>query len=214
MTGIIVYPERVPQLGHTFSESLEERAFSANTLEVSRKIQSLRNRPSPASVRKVLDTLSSEDPLQERLFDALAGVKILTSTVAMHLDQEWRKRLFSQLDSLHEVEEWEPGDQPIQQSSFATFLKAMLTIKPERRPGLGLSHAGNLIAAWTTGHDHLTIEFLLHDRIRWVLSRHFGNDTERFAGETGVARLTESLANYHPEHWFSYVQKNNKPTGR
>jgi len=153
-----------------------------------------------------------EKPLQERLFDALANVKILTSQVAMHLERAWKDKLFRQLDSLHDPEEWEAGDLPIEQSSFATFLKAMLKINPERRPGLGLSSAGNLIAAWTTDQDRLTIEFFSNDRIRFVLSRRVpdDDDTERFAGDTSVARLAEGLAGYHPERWFSHAHKNHE----
>ena len=132
-------------------------------------------------------------PLNERLFDALASVKILTSQVAMHLDREWRDKLFRQLHPLHDPAELEAGDEPIQQSSFATFLKAILDINPERRPGLGLSQAGHLIAAWTTGPDRLTIEFLPDDRVIWVLARYVEDEPERFAGQTPVTRLTEGL---------------------
>ena len=129
----------------------------------------------------------------------------------MHLNGEWRAKLFHQLDSLLDPAEWELGDQPLQESSFATFLKAMLNINPERRPGLGLSSVGHLIAAWTTGADRLTIEFLPSDRVRWVLSRRYDDDIERFAGETGVARLAEGLHIYNPEHWFKHADKDNEP---
>jgi hypothetical protein len=149
--------------------------------------------------------MSSDRPLQERLFEALASVKILTSQIAMHLDREWRGKLFQQLDSLHDPDEWEDGDEPIQQGSFATFLKAILSISPQRRPGLGLSSAGHLIAAWTTDQDRLTIEFLPENRVRWVLSRRYGDDIERFAGDTAVARLAAGLAAYNPQHWFTHA---------
>jgi hypothetical protein len=186
---------------------LLEDAVSERTREIAHSVEALQNRPSPGSLAVEPVRVSDNRPLEERLFDALAGVKILTSRVAMHLDGQWRAKLFHQLDSLHDPAEWEAGDQPLQQASFATFLRAMLDINPERRPGLGLSHAGHLIAAWTTDADRLTIEFLPTDRIRWVLSRHYDGDTDRFAGETGVARLAEGLANYHPEHWFKHAEK-------
>jgi hypothetical protein len=149
--------------------------------------------------------------LELRLFDALAAAKILASQVAMHLDQNWRNELFHQIDSLHDPAEWETDDQPLRGESFSTFLKAVLSIKPERRPGFGLSVEGNLIAAWTTGHDRLTIEFLPSDRVRWVLSRKAEGDTERFAGETGVGRLFSGLKNFNVEHWFDDAAKNQEP---
>ena len=184
-----------------------EPILSSGTMELVKRVRALQNYPSPGSLQGKAVSQFDEGSLQERLFDALAEVKILTSQVAMHLDGTWRNQLFRQLNSLHDPSEWEQGDQPIQKSSFAGFIKAMLSINPARRPGLGLSHTGHLIAAWTTGQDRLTIEFLPNDRVRWVLSRYRDDEPERFAGDTGVARLAEGLATYHPEHWFEHAQK-------
>jgi hypothetical protein len=141
--------------------------------------------------------------LAERLFDALANAKVLTSAVAMHLDRDWRDKLFRQLDSLHDADELEEGDEPLRQSSFATFLKAILMVNPQRRPGLGLSREGHLIAAWTTGRDRLTIEFLPNDRVRWVLARYKDDEPSRFAGQTPVDELAAGLSPHRPERWFS-----------
>ena len=172
--------------------------FGDETKLIERRISELQNPASPASL-----FTAAEKSLEERLFDATASVKILTAQVAMHLDREWRNKLFAQLDSLHDLEEWDPDDEPIQTGSFATFLKAMVQIKPQRRPGLGLSHNGYLVAVWTVGKDRLTIEFLQNDRVRWVLARYTGDDVERFAGQTSVSRLIDGLAPYNPDAWFS-----------
>jgi hypothetical protein len=188
--------------------AFQHSALSAETNKIVQWVDGLR-RPSPASVTATIEGQS----LDRRVFDALADAKVLTAHVAMHLERESRDRLFRQLDSLHETDQWEQGDEPINKSSFQTFLKAILTIKPERRPGLGLSHTGNLIAAWTTTRDRLTIEFLPNDRVSWVLARY--DDTEepaRFAGQTSVSQLVEGLAPHRPEHWFSHAGKNHKPS--
>jgi len=189
-----------------------ESAISPQTLAFAQRVQAFTNRPSPASLPAGSKSGSSEKSLQEHLFDALAEVKIMTAQIAMHLDIKWRDRLFHQLDALHDPTEWGDGEQPIQKSSFSGFIKAMLSMNPQRRPGLGLSDTGNLIAAWTTGRDKLTIEFLPSERVRWVLSRLRDGEMERFAGETSVARLEEGLMSHSPEHWFSYVTENYQPT--
>jgi hypothetical protein len=189
--------------------SRESHALSEATREILRRVYSLQNNPSPGSLR--INDVIQDKPLELRLFDALAAAKILTSQVAMHLDQNWRTKLFNQIDTLHDPAEWEAGDQPLRETSFSTFLKAMLNIKPERRPGLGLSSGGNLIAAWTAGFDRLTIEFLPGDRVRWVLSRQTEGDMERFAGETGVVRLFDGLKSFNPDHWFRDDKKNQEP---
>lgn len=143
----------------------------------------------------------------ERLDAALASAKVMTSNVVMHLDREWRDRLFAQLDDLLNVEDWHEDDEPLLDESFRTFLRLILYQKPKRRPGLGLSHRGHLIAAWTTGPDRLTLECAPDDTIRWVLSCEINGERERAAGETHVARLPEILRPYGPDRWFADVNQ-------
>jgi hypothetical protein len=202
-------------LSATTSSTLLDPALIADTNKI-REWSEIREwfdglrRPSPASLTPT--TEAEGQPLELRVFNALVEAKVLTSHVAMHLEPQFRESLFRQLDSLHDTDEWEDGDQPINRSSFATFLKAILTIKPERRPGLGLSHAGNLIAAWTTGRDRLTIEFLPNDQIRWVLSLHY-DDPVRIAGQMAVSRLVEGLAPYEPARWFCRESRSDISSG-
>ena len=172
--------------------------LSSATNNVEKLVSALKIPPSLAS----FPSSSNERTIEEQLFAATANVKILTSQVAMHLDREWREKLFQQLDALHDSDEWEAEDKPIQQASFATFLKAICQIKPRRRPGFGLTHGGHLIAAWTVDQNRLTIEFLSNDRVRWVVSRIYENERDKFAGETSVSRLENILRPYHPEVWF------------
>ncbi len=145
----------------------------------------------------------ADTPLPEKLYDALARVKLLTAQVAMHLDTEWRSRIFEQLDDLLDAEDWHENDDPINASSFETFLRMIILHNLSRRPGFGISNRGYLIAAWTSGSDRLTIEFLPKDTIRWVLSCEVDGETERAAGETPVRRLMEVLAPYRPRRWFA-----------
>jgi hypothetical protein len=143
--------------------------------------------------------------LDERLYDALALAKVSTSQVAMHLERDWRDRLFAQLDDMLGAAEWHEDDEPLLEASFTTFLRLILYQKPARRPGLGLSHRGHLIAAWTTGRDRLTLECLPNDSVLWVLSCLIDGDRESAAGQTHVVRLPEVLAPYRPERWFAHA---------
>lgn len=203
MTSLIVQPRRASIMPATGIPRQLEPAFSSETKQFTRQVEALR--PSTPSPTTLGEELLPEKNLSERLFEALAAAKVLTASVAMHLDRPRRDKLFRQLDSLHDVSEWEEGDEPLQRSSFGTFLKAVLTINPQRQPGLGLSRAGHLIGAWTTQRDRLTIEFLPDDWVKWVLA-YYKEDGEprRFAGQTPVSELTEGLAPYRPAQWFSH----------
>ena len=121
----------------------------------------------------------------------------------MYLEAQWRNKLFAQIDSLHDEDEWEYGDKPLQRDSFATFLKAICDIKPKRRPGLGLTPNGLLVAAWTEENSRLTIEFQPRNRVRWVISRTVDNEAEQFVADTNVSRLRTSLQPHNPSEWFS-----------
>jgi hypothetical protein len=143
--------------------------------------------------------------LEEKLYDRLADFKIRTSRVAMHLDRDWRLRLFRQLDSLLDAESWEVDDPPPSLTSFATFLRMLVLLRPARRPGLGAAVDGNLIATWTAGEDHLTIECMAKDQTRWNLAATIDGDRERAAAITPIRRLKSVLSPYGPDRWFDYA---------
>lgn len=148
-------------------------------------------------------SLESDGPnLEELLYDARAQAKIDTSKVAMYLDIQWRKGLFRQLDSLLDVDEWLAGETPLRTSSFNTFLRLMLTLRSEIRPGLGLTSGGDLIASWQSGCARLTIECMPDDEIRYMLSSEIDGRTESSAGRSTVNRVGEILAPFKPQQWF------------
>ena len=99
--------------------------MSAQTQEIESRIRQLRSPVAPSMRPLQLH----ERTLEEKLFDATAGVKVMTSQVAMYLDSQWRSKLFKQIDLLHDVDEWEQGDEPLQRESFATFLKAICELR-------------------------------------------------------------------------------------
>lgn len=188
------------QLLNSFSD-VSSAAVSELTRQTSKNITKLTIPPSPASPDS-FTFVPSKKSIEEKLFDATASVKILASKVAMHLDRDRRNKLFSQIDSLHDIAEWDEEDMPIKDSSFDTFLKAVLLISPKQHPGLGLSHKGNLIATWGNNQDRLIIEFLPKELVRFVLSRTIDGKIERATVETNISRLYECLAPYQPDHWF------------
>jgi hypothetical protein len=147
-------------------------------------------------------------PLPERLFDALAAFKQKTSIIAAgHFDDDERARLFRQLDSLLDVENWDSSDAITTEASFTTLLRLVLFLGG-RRPALGSTSSGNFIATWTEGGDRLTIECRPNDHVRWVLTQYTDGQRESAAGETTSRRLPELLAPYDAyKRWFSHAAK-------
>ncbi|AZO46918.1 MAG: hypothetical protein EOS54_09490 [Mesorhizobium sp.] len=141
--------------------------------------------------------------LNTLLANSKAIFKVTTNTVAMHrLSADWRERLFKQIDSLLDADEWDENDKPIVSGSSQTFIR-MLIFLNARRPGLGATSDGSLIATWTTGENRLTIICKPNDWVRWVVSTRTDSGCETAAGQTKIARLPIVLEAYSPQQWFS-----------
>jgi hypothetical protein len=145
-------------------------------------------------------------PLTERLFGALAAFKLRTAVVgAAHFNRDERARLFKQLDSLLDAESWDSADVVTTEASFTTLLRMVLFLGG-RRPALGVTGTGNLIATWTEGDDRLTVECKPDDHVRWVLVQNLDGERESAAGETTVRRLPDVLRPYDPsKRWFPHA---------
>ncbi|MES0179708.1 hypothetical protein NKJ86_14065 [Mesorhizobium sp. M0025] len=145
----------------------------------------------------------TDSHLNTLLENAKAIFKVTTNTVAMHLlSSDWRARLFKQVDSLLDAEEWDEEDKPVVSGSSLTFIRMVIFLKA-RRPGLGATSDGNLVASWTTGNNRLTIVCKPDDTVRWVISAQTDVGCETAAGQTTILRLPDVLQPYNPAQWFS-----------
>ena len=146
---------------------------------------------------------SAGEPIASQLFTATADAKIWTSRVSMHLDREVKNRLFRQLDSLHDADEWVAGDTPVNLESYKSCVRAILYHKINSRPALALMPSGNILALWQDGDDKLSIEFLPGNRTRWMVQSVTGGEKERAAGNAALERLRDVIAPYCASRWFS-----------
>lgn len=145
---------------------------------------------------------------ESKAFDAVAAAKIMVSQVAVHLSNDIREKIFRSLDRLHDVDEWELGDSPILSESFKTFIQFFLAVKPTSWPSFGLTHKGRLFAVWGDSEDHINIEFLEQNMVKWTLSFKDGQGiSSRVAGKTPVLSIQNNLQPYNPEHWFNALRK-------
>lgn len=180
--------------------------FAGVPVEVEQVFSGLHNAFS-AAVSREKPADAAPAALAQRLYDSGAIFKILVSQVSMHLGLTWIEKLFSQIDGLLDADEWDPRDPVPSQETARTFIRMLLILKVQKKPGLGVSNDGNLIAAWTAGADRLTVECFGHDRVRWVVSRNMSGETERAAGEGRLERLKDFIAPYNPSIWFEYGEQ-------
>ncbi len=102
--------------------------------------------------------------LEARLFDNVAELKIALSQIVMHLAPDWRTVIFSQLDTLLDLNNWQDDSAFIQKSTFITFLRFIVFAAPIRLPSLGVGVTGHILAAWNNGDQHIAVEFLPADK--------------------------------------------------
>ena len=139
---------------------------------------------------------------EERLFDAKANAKIYTSQVAMRINENWRKQLFRQIDSVLDADEWMVGDEPLTTESYQTFLRLMFVIQPRVKPGLGMTSNGDLMAIWQTGDARLTIYCFGDDELRYVLSYLEDGKRRTAAADGSIRNIQKLLAAFQPDQWF------------
>ncbi|WP_158912693.1 hypothetical protein [Caulobacter sp. S45] len=135
---------------------------------------------------------------KQRLFDRLVDLKVKTSSLAMHLETAWRTGLFNELDQLLDADEWDLSDTLPKVESFVTFLRTTIFLGKIRRPGLGATCDGHILAGWITGKDRLTIEYRPDDQLRWVLTA----DGSTKSGSCAASNLKTDLAAFQPNRWF------------
>ena len=143
---------------------------------------------------------------ESQVYDRLVALKVATSEIAMHLEGAWRAGLFRQLDNLIDVEEWDFSDTLPTDLSYRTFLRMIVFLGNVKRPALGATSDGNILAGWKSGRDVLTVECQPHDDVRYVLSKSTNEIFETAAGRTTTTRLPDVLSAYRPEIWFSVAQ--------
>jgi hypothetical protein len=121
-------------------------------------------------------TTVSTDRLRGALFDAQALANVIAAQLSMHLEPEWRDRTHKQIERLLDPDQWEAGDKPLDAGSMRTFLRFAIYAGVKAVPSLGMSPAGNLLAAWRRDTRRLTMEFQPLDKCRLVISHVSGDD--------------------------------------
>jgi hypothetical protein len=149
-----------------------------------------RSQPKQVVVQgKAIKTVSRSVPeaagFEERVFNSLVSLKVAVSQYAMHLSTEERQRLFGELDSVINTEDWHEEDQLPAIDSFRDFLKWMIYSKYNKWISIGVSDDGLLQVAWKTTGVLLTALFAGKEFVRW---------TAQIAAENGEKGYTVGRA--------------------
>jgi hypothetical protein len=99
-------------------------------------------------------------------------------------------------------EDWDFSDELPSVESFRTFLRLMISLGHVRRPSLGATADGDIIAAWVMGSNRLTIECLPADHVRWIVNTKLDGESISAAGRAKIHLLDGLLEPYKPGTWF------------
>jgi hypothetical protein len=105
---------------------------------------------------------------REHLFNSLVALKVAISQYAMHLSSQERHRLFEELDSKINEDDWHEEDLLPRTNSFIDFLKWMIHAKYFKWTSIGVSAAGTILVAWKTTNVMLTANFEKPGSVRWT----------------------------------------------
>jgi hypothetical protein len=133
--------------------------------------------------------------LETILFKNRADLKVITSKVAMHLTNEQRHSIFSAIDRLLSVTEWEDESSEIDEKSFQSFLRFTIYARPRNLPNLGVSPDGALLAGWHADGKSIHVEFLPEDQCMALVRLQSARGPERIARRGHVAGLREFIEN-------------------
>jgi hypothetical protein len=180
-------------------------ASSSAASRDSRLISELINTPAVSSTAGLTfkgRTQTDDSSLEARLALKLLSFKQMTSPIAMYLDRAWQNQLFGTLDKLFAFEDWDDEFALPAEYSFATFLRLIIHLHPTKRPGIGLSARGHVLASWSRDRDRIVIECLPNDELRWVLSQSIVGNRESAAGKNKIHRLLDLIEGYEPDRFF------------
>jgi uncharacterized UPF0160 family protein len=107
----------------------------------------------------------------ERVFNSLVALKVAVSQYAMHMSDAERHRIFAELDSVINTEDWHEEDELPKVEAFKDFLKWMIYSKYNKWISIGVSDDGDLMVAWKTTRVLLTAKFSglsEQEAVRWT----------------------------------------------
>lgn len=152
----------------------------------------------PIRRTEIVEKNFSQDARDLRRFQ----LKTHFATVAMHLNEEWRRSLFKQLDLLLDPgEDWEEDQALPVLESWKTFVRLVIHYPFRKTPRLGLFE-GSISGVWMYEDIRITLECLAGDQVRWVASKDAPEGRDAAAGETTIKRLISYITPFGAEDWL------------
>ena len=149
-------------------------AFSDKTKEV---IWALRS-TATQQPRCKLPTSDNLQRPEDAIREATSRAKSLISQMSMYLENTVREKVLEEIDIIHQDENWEEGDDPIDLDSVLSFLAWARLAKPTNSPGVGMSSEGHLITYWLANEDkdQLILEFQENNSVTWFVNKKGAQD--------------------------------------
>ena len=125
----------------------------------------------PKQTEVLYQSIPQGTSFEESIYNSLVSLKVAVSRYAMHLSNDERQRVFQELDSVINVDDWHEGDPLPKVTAFQDFLKWMIYSKYFKWISIGVSDDGGLLVAWKTKRVLLTAKFSGiggQEAVRWT----------------------------------------------
>lgn len=125
-----------------------------------------------------------------------SSLKSLFRGYAMYFDAGFCAQMLKQIDVLLDYDEWMDGDKLPSENSFRALLRGIVHLKPQKRPALGLTSGGNMLAMWSNETSKVSLEFIPGDLITWTATRRVSGPADQMASRTATVRLPAALEGF------------------
>jgi hypothetical protein len=132
--------------------------------------------------------------LESKLFDALVKLKVAVAKYAMHISSDERHRIFEELDSLLNCDDWHEGDTLPAADSLVAFLKWSIYSKRIDWTSLGVSNEGHILVAWRSPRVQLTAAFAVPDEVKWTARVESKTGIEHAAGKSSLQYFAKQFS--------------------
>lgn len=144
-----------------------------------------------------VSSMRVEPTFEQKITDALVGLKAATSAYAMHITSDAMENIFAQLEDVINLDDWHEEDEFPRLQSFKDLLAWSIYAGVQQWDSLGVDDDGDVLVAWYSEQITLTANFDGHRLVRWTSRYQDGDDVVAHAsGDCSLRQFAKQARFY------------------